>query len=302
MSSRSRNEVAAWQNYWSSSGHAECVPDSPALAKLLRSCWQDFARQLPRKGRLLDLGTGRGSVLDAISRARPDLRLTGVDYVDLGGLDRNRFTLISGVNFEALPRFPQKFDAVTSQFAFEYAEPEAAARAVADSLGPEGAFQFVIHDRSGPVLTQAGLRRRALSWAVHESGYLEKAIRLATARAMVAIPTPPSFREAIAVAHERFESEPVAVEIMTGVHEILARGERSPPGQVTDELRRLKSTAIHELVVLDALERAACGEREIESIRSHLERAGLAVSWVKKLREPDKGLPFAWIVQGKAVQ
>ena len=112
-------ERAAWGNYWQTSGSTRCVPDTPGIVSRTSGLWQDLARRMPRGGRLLDLGSGVGAVLEEVAKARPDLKLIGVDFVEAVPKAKRKFEIKVPVRMEELPFPASRFDSVLSQFGFE---------------------------------------------------------------------------------------------------------------------------------------------------------------------------------------
>lgn len=75
-----------------------------------------------------------------------------------------------GVRIEVLPFADDTFDAVVSQFGFEYAHEEQAAVEAARILAPWGRMRIVMHARDGAVSRDIGLRVERLRTALAENG------------------------------------------------------------------------------------------------------------------------------------
>lgn len=287
----------AWDRYWSA-GQAQpkaggCLPNMPpALAATLRDGWRSFAATLPRRGRLLDLGTGDGAVLAMIRSARADLKLIGVDRATLprgaDGID-----LRGSVAMEALPFDDAHFDAVTSQFGIEYAEPEAAAAEAARVLGRGGAIQFVVHHADGAIVAHNRARLDALRWAAGDSGLLARARALVRGRAVAPLPTPASFRQAALEARQRFPGQSVAEEFALAILQALD----SPSASAG--LDRLERGAADESARIEALCRAAAGAADIAALAQRLESGGLTMRESCALSAGTDRQPFAWLVAAR---
>lgn len=168
-------QLREWTLFWQSDQLESCVPVADSGRRNgLHSVWRAFFDSLPAGARILDLGTGNGSLASqaaAVSRARPvPFSIHGVDLADI---DPARFVssaaeLLKEVRFhpripmEALP-FPNgRFDAVCSQYALEYSDVYRSLREALRVLRPEGSFRFLLHADSGVLKDRCrGQRRQA---------------------------------------------------------------------------------------------------------------------------------------------
>ena len=293
---------AAWADFWAAGGSAQgsgCLPQAlVGINNAQSAVWQDLARALPANARVLDLGAGDGAVFRKMLDVRKDLRLTGVDSSATLPQAGDGFELQAGVAIEALPFADAFFEAVTSQFGYEYGDTAAAAPEVARVLKPNGIVVFVVHLAGSPIVAHNLPRREALRWALDESGYLAKARALVAARRMAPLPTPPSFRSAPDEARRLFSGQSVAAEFLQAVLQTLELGKTSPPAESIEVLRELESKARNEIARIDSLERAACDEARIEAIAGELRDAGLDVGEPRPLIDYTAGRPFAWLLTG----
>lgn len=290
----------AWADFWlHEQGPASggCLADAAdELGAVQAEAWREFASGLPRKARVLDLATGDGIVLKRLRGARADLRLTGVDSAP--GLPKgpHGIELKAGVAIEALPFADASFDAATSQFGYEYGRTGEAAAEVARVLVSGGCFLFLVHDRAGPVVAHNRARVDALRWAAIDSGLIDKARALATARRTMPLPTPAAFRDAVGEAMRRFPGQSVAAEVSQAVLQSLSAGFSSQDSSTfIDQIER-KATS--ELARLDALAEAARDEDGVEELVQELQNAGLEVEPARGMRNR-RGDPFAWEIRGR---
>ncbi len=289
----------AWDQFWSSGTGTGCAPN---LAKLghnpLQAAWRDFAKCLPRKAKVIDLATGDGTVLGWLRQVRRDLKLVGVDYATVLPSAPAGITLKPGVAIEQLPFADASFDAVTSQFGFEYARHLEAAAELARILKSHGSARLIVHHRGGAFVRHNAERAEALIWA-SGPGVMERAKSLASARAAIAIPTPSFFRQQVSDAVHHFPRQPVAVEFTTAVYQILERGLRDGQGQCLGALAELQWKADAELQRIGALCAAACDSEEIGELASVLRRAGIVISSQTVLVTAPGGPALAWLIEGK---
>lgn len=116
------------------------------MKPLYRRIAADVAASAPGDAALLDVGTGPGLLLEAIARARPDLRLSGID-IAADMIDHARRNLASleerpdlrAADVADLPFEDGRFDLVVSTFSsHHWADPEAASSELARVLRSEG--------------------------------------------------------------------------------------------------------------------------------------------------------------------
>ncbi|MFG3343104.1 class I SAM-dependent methyltransferase [Glycomyces sp. NPDC048151] len=128
---------------------------------------REIAAFAPRDAAVLDAGTGPGILLRKLSRARPDLELTGIDIADdmIAHARHNLAGLATAPDLRAadvadLPFDDDRFDLVVSTFStHHWDDPEAGAAEIARVLRSGGRLR--IYDfRDAPfdaVLGQPGL-------------------------------------------------------------------------------------------------------------------------------------------------
>lgn len=286
-----------WAGYWSQGSVSACLPNAErSFAPILDMVWKSYGRTLPRGAAVLDLATGNGAVLRALAGTQVGLRLTGVDSAPTLAPAPSEIVLKAGVPMERLPFADGTFDAVTSQFGFEYGDAAAIAGEAARVLRPGGGFRLVIHHAAGPIVAHNAGRRAALAWARHESGVLARAAQLARTRQMTRIPTPSSFRAAVDEARQRFPDQSAAAEFCAAVLQTLDMGAAHPPGETLEVLTELERRADGEIGRLDALAGAARDETGVSEIARHLRAAGLDPQDPRPIKSGK--IPFAWLLEG----
>ncbi|MDQ4087895.1 MAG: class I SAM-dependent methyltransferase [Pseudomonadota bacterium] len=291
----------AWGDFWQTRRGDSGYPQD-ALERIdavQQACWEEFARELPRGARVLDLATGSGVVLSRMQRVRRDLKLIGVDSAPVLPPAPKGIALKPQVAMEKLPFADASFTAVTSQFGFEYGDTAAIGAEVGRLLRSGGQARFLMHHVESPIVAHHLGRREALLWAAAESGYLEQARALAAARRLARLPTPHTFREAVSEARSRFPDQPVAEEFVAAILQTLELGERAPPADVLKVLETLEERAASELARIESLGRAVCDAERVERIRDDLDAAGLQPEPAEPLSEPGPQVPFGWLLTAR---
>lgn len=292
------SNAGAFGTFWKAAA-SSCLPDLPSpVAAIFESAWRDFARRLPRKGSLLDLGTGGGAVLAMVGRERGDLKLVGVDSaVDLPAAPRGA-KLRGSVRIESLPFNEASFDGLCSQFGFEYADQAGAVREAARVLRPGGFAQFIVHNRDGVIVAHNEARLAAIRWATKESGLFDKARAVADVRRRSALLTPPFFAAAVSDARARFPRQPVAAEIALAVLRTLEGGKAARASATSEALAAIEAKARGETERLEALCRVALDEAGIAALGQELAAAGIGVAPPIPLALADGGPVLAWLISG----
>ena len=289
-----------WDRFWTGDGRTGggCLPDAHnSLERVQREVWHDFARTLPRNAKVLDLGTGDGRVMRWLLERRRDLKPTGIDYAQKLPPPPRGSKVRAGISIEKVPMPDSSFDAVTSQFGFEYGDVEEAARELVRLLRTQGRFRLLIHHASGPIVKHNVGRAEGLKWASGVSGAIGKARGLVSARAIANVPTPAFFRELVGETRARFGAGSGAEEFSLGLLQILdSRG--ATPQAVLSAIGEIEQLASDEVGRIDALAKAAADPERIKRIAGLLEEAGASIEPVREVSEGGGAPPFAWLVDG----
>lgn len=133
----------------------------------LRGVWLEFFGALPDGSRVLDIGTGNGAVVllakDAAVAGGKTFDIHGSDLAQIDPVRhvRNGVNLYAGIEFhpgtptERLPFESGRFDAVSGQFALEYAGIDAALREIHRVLRSGGCAQFILHHEQSVIAGNA---------------------------------------------------------------------------------------------------------------------------------------------------
>ena len=294
-------ERAAWADYWTSAGGVRpaCLPNAKnGVEAAQRVVWAALAKTLPRRAKVLDIGTGDGAVLAALA-VRRDLELTGVDNAPALPRPHKGMRLLADVAAEQLPFGDGRFDAIVSQFGFEYADTTRAAAEAGRVLRAGGAIHMIVHHRDGPIVEHNRARREALLWAAGERDLIGRAKALVAARRVAPLPTPEAFRAAILEARTRFGPGAGADELGEAVWQTLEGGRGRHPTEVGDRLDTLARRADAEIVRIGALLDAARDQDGISALSGQLQAAGLVMATPRPLFEAQVPRPFAWLLDGR---
>ncbi|HCK84121.1 MAG TPA: hypothetical protein DHW63_06280 [Hyphomonadaceae bacterium] len=185
-----RQPQDTWTAYWRT-GQTTSLAEGAEPSEALDQHWREFFSELPQGARILDLGAGNGAVTRLAQIVANDqgaaFEITGVDAADVGGRARTQRDaaapfLAGGVHIEALPYRASSFDAVTSQFGFEYACELDAVRELARVLKPGGKMRLILHARDGAIFAAVSQRLNRLRRITIKSGLIEAILYGAAAR------------------------------------------------------------------------------------------------------------------------
>ncbi len=153
----------AWTAFWREpASRLQCLSGAPDVTLALRNHWSMFAASLPANARVLDIGCGAGAAARSLLAARPDLRITGIDFARVPAAPEAHIRLLSDTAMEFLPFADSGFDAAVSQFGFEYGRTHKAARELARVLVPGGKFSLAVHHAGSSVVATNRARLNAL--------------------------------------------------------------------------------------------------------------------------------------------
>ena len=285
-----------WGDFWAQNARARPGQASPdgggclparwaAIEDAQRSAWQSFVGPLPNKARLLDLATGDGRVLRWIRDNRGDLSLTGTDLAPTLPEAPEGTRTQGGIAMEDLPFEPDSFEAVTSQFGFEYGDTRAGAEQVARVLAPGGLVGLLVHRGDGPILEHNRARRDQIGWVLRDKRLME-ATRQALSAPQGAQQAHDTAAAAAREGAERFGSTSPAWEIAEAVRRTIVMGARSGVQSIVDTIGSIERHATNEVGRIDSLEGACRVADAREKLTGHFAAHGLALQSTEPVREP----------------
>lgn len=163
----------AWTRYWRSGALHSCVGSYDGnYGGAVAAFWRERFRGLGRAARVLDLATGNAPVPALMLETLGADALPTIDAVDLAsprpswlhGAAASRIRVQGGVRMEALPFDDASFDAVFSQFGFEYAERDAATRELVRVATPAALIALVCHHADSHLVAVARAQVDHTDW------------------------------------------------------------------------------------------------------------------------------------------
>ncbi len=272
----------AWNTFWkreagkpSGKQQASMSRQWNGMVEKQRRVWQSFARPLPRRARVLDLATGEGSVLRHIREKRTDLELVGVDRAPVLPAAPDGIVVHPNVPMEKLPIREAAFDAVTSQFGFEYGNVEKTAVEIGRVLKRGGRLGMITHRINGSIVAHNRKRRQQIGWAITEQRLPEIAKESLRLRAAGRDTIPQAIEDAPATGVEVHGKLSAAWEIAEAIRQTLEMGRNDDPEKVEAVIEKIEEQAENELGRIASLEQAASIASDADHIICVLESAGM---------------------------
>ncbi|MHA6334431.1 class I SAM-dependent methyltransferase [Qipengyuania sp. CAU 1752] len=290
------NEVneRAWGDFWAQQqGHSDggCLPDGyRAIETAQRQAWSHFAGTLERGSAVLDLATGDGRVMAWLLAAGDEFALTGVDLAPKLPPPPAGAAVRAGVAMEELPFENGQFDAVVSQFGFEYGDVSRVATEVARVLKHGGTLAILTHRIDGPILAHNAARRMQIGWIFDRKDLFRIAHEALEAGATTA---PIAVLQAVQEGAQRFGSGSAAWEIAEAVRRTMEMRSQQPREQVAATLRMIAERAANEIARINSLEAACRTTADDQGFKAALDGAGFTTAEMKAVCEAEGASPFA---------
>lgn len=309
--------IDAWTAYWRTGRGASCFEGAERELRLA-GIWENLVDSLKDDSALIDLATGNGAVACiCAARARQRNMRLRIEAVDAADIDPPKFMqdprqllaqirFQAGVQLEALPFSDATFDAVVSQFGFEYAIEDRALAEALRVLAPGGVLKLVLHARDGAVSRDIGARVKRLRAVLEERGAVtlvrtlvralhardEAAIREATQHLPAAIETVKGFvatapRDDAAIFYASEFLRSWSLRHRTDIDRLrrsIEDGWQSAVGVVSRQAEML---------------RVARSQEDVAALAAKLETAGLDVAEAKPIRDNRRDAHFAWLIDAR---
>ncbi len=271
----------AWTLFWADSAQSRCAAGAPEIWQALMRHWWAFARSLPHGARVLDLGCGAGAVGRMLLAARDDLRVTGIDAARVPRSPLPNLEIRSETDMESLPFEDGSFDAVVSQFGFEYSQTRDTAAEVGRVLHPGAALSFLVHHSQSAIVRTNRERHGAVV------AFLAPTMRSSFCEGDAA-----GLGAQIALLVERYPDDALVAQL---AHALPARV-GSPNALRVSTWESLEEALAPERCMSDSLNACAVAPSQIDAWLEPL-GATCHLQPIAVLREAD-GTPIAWCTGG----
>lgn len=286
----------AWTRYWAGGMTESCFMGQTPVA--FPSTWLEFARSLSPGARVVDLACGAGTVARQIQASSPSLRIDGVDFANtlprLPGIQLHPNTKLESLPFEA-----ETFDAVVSQFGFEYANVTQASAEAARVLKPSGRLCLIIHNSSGPAIADAKRRVQRLTEVKANNGILIAMRNLALAHkdGIDTSATEMSAKAAWQRLHDARDQDETTSWALSFSRELLENWKRFEPAYLVDNSGKISVEIALYAARIEAMVRAARDQSGMDTIADLFRDVGIEVSTLAPLFYQSD--PVAWLLEGQ---
>lgn len=304
----------AWSDYWKGGRSASCFEGPDTEVRLTR-VWNEFVDSFRDGAHFLDLATGNGAVV-RICAAHAHARGIGlhIDAVDAAAIDPARYLAdpspsFEGVRFqgnvklENLPFPDGRYDAVASQFGFEYASEELAVTETARVLATAGRLRLVLHAREGKVSHDIGRRVERLRIALADDGpitLVRTLVRAAEAGDAGALSCAASQLPSAVETARRLVSEAppddAALYYSREFLQLWNRRDRYWPADLRHSIEEGWTNANGVAIRQAQMLRVARSSDDMKRIGSRFSDAGLVVDRLRELRDEQRNMQIAWLM------
>ena len=263
-----------------------------AIEDAQQAAWRGFAERLPKKARLLDLATGDARVPRWILAMRPDIVANAVDLAPQLPPAPPGVTVQAGVAMEDLPFDDASFDAVVSQFGFEYGSVPETAAEIERVLAPGGIVGLMVHRGDGPILEFNVARRTQIEWVLREGNLIE-AVKTAVDRGEAGL------HDALTLATDmaregasKWGDGTPAWEIPEAVRRTLILGGRGPRDKLLGTFDLIADQARNDIGRIDSLAAACVTADDRDGLATAFQDVGMSLVDTLTVAEPS-GRAFA---------
>lgn len=293
------DEDIAWKTFWARQMTASTAgivsQEWSAISYAQFEAWKTLAQRLPQSAKILDIASGNGKLLEMLLAMRPDVEALGIDIATHLPPAPNGVELIGGVRMENLPFDSSTFDAVVSQFGFEYGDSVKVADEVIRVVRNQGAIGLMIHRGDGPILAHNTMRKQQIEWVRKEKGLFENVTKLMPPSGTSA-PEAVAFAEKIAaLGAQSFGPMSAAWEIPEAVRRTLLLGPRGSRQKLLETLQLIEQQAENEIGRIASLEKACCRADDRETLLAAFRKHGRSPKHTAEVKDPE-GRAFADLI------
>jgi len=187
-------KIRIWDAYWQDSRMQAAGPDNaPDIEQALDTHWAQLTGALPNGAKVLDLACGNGAVASVVARVSQEMgKSISVSGIDAADIDPPRYVarlapLLQTIDFRAntrmeeLPFEPATFDAVFSQYGYEFGDMGKTTSEIVRVLKPRGSVVVLALSASSHVVEAANKRMKQSQYILTQTKLFDVALAVAQA-------------------------------------------------------------------------------------------------------------------------
>ena len=320
MTSPPEDKFRIWDTYWRDSRLRTAGADNAEVKAALDLHWAQVASLLPNGATILDVACGNGAAALAVARAGQQsakgFRIAAVDAaaIEPATFVKRHAQLLRTIEFhgntrmEELPFADSAFDAVISQFGFEYGEMGKSAQEVARVLKPNGVISMLAMPASAGVVESAGKKVKQSKYLLTESKIFD--VALVVAQALHNVESSGSGRDTRQYL-DRFNGEvervmsrfantdsDMIIAVVVGLQKVFTDRKSMDIAQQIGIINLLKKRVSDHISRTEAMVHAALGDAALVGMKRKLTEAGITIAEAKPISVGTHGT-VAWRVSGR---
>ena len=309
-----------WDSYWRDSRLHSLGAENPEVEAALDQHWQLVGETLPEQACILDIACGNGAAALAIAKAGYQVgKGFAVAGVDAAVIDPVRYAIRHGellqtiqfhgnTRMEELPFKPELFDAVISQFGFEYGDLAKAAGEAGRVLKPLGVISILAMPATSSVLETAKTKMKQSQYILSDSKLFD--VALAVTQALHHVESSGSGRDTKEYL-DRFNGEvertmarfaktdsDMVIAVIVALQRIITERRTIDISHQIAAVNGLKRRVTDHIARTEAMIRSALGDAGLSGLKRRLTEVGILVQESKPISVGTHGT-VAWRVSGR---
>jgi ubiquinone/menaquinone biosynthesis C-methylase UbiE len=298
-------------SYWRDSRLYSLAAENAEVEAALDSHWNQVGIALPEQAAVLDIACGNGAAALAVARAGHQVgKALSITGIDAAAIDPIRYAIRHGellrtiafhgnTLMEEMPFAAESFDAVISQFGFEYGDLAKAASEAARVLKPKGLLSILAMPASSSALELAKTKMKQSQHVLTQTKLFD--VALAVAQALHHVESTGEGRDTKQYL-ERFSGEiertmarfaktesDTVIAVIIALQRIITERRSIDIAHQIAAINQLKKRVTDHVARTEAMMRSALGDAGMAGLKRRLTEAGIDLSESKPISVSNHG-------------